>query len=569
MRYPDRLNPFSDPLTIMRLFKLYRQLLAIVTPPRSVLLLITLLMLAENVIALLPPWLAGHFTQSLFATSTSRSFSYKQILLFWLCLLVIQALLNFYNRSLSGTTAEKMLIQLRIRLYDHLQSLPIGYFHAKKHGKTLALLSNDATVLSGFITNTAVSLLPHLGTAFGALLCIFLISPLVALLAALLVPLLILTTKILGRGIRPLSRQFMQQYAETFALVQENLAILPIVKSFTREHIESSRFSESNRELFRISSRYIHAQAKLAPVMKLLSASIILIILAIVSDDIAAGRLQTGEIVSLMLYGMLLTQPISRLADTYGQVQRALSAAERLHSVFTERPEEQAKGLSLPPVRGQIDFAGVSFAYPGRLPVLRNLNLRISQGETVAITGANGAGKSTIAHLLMRFAEPHQGHISIDGTNIGEVTLESLRSQIGLVQQNVLLQNSTVAENILFGSPGANRQAIKAAARAAHALEFIEILPQGFDTLIGDQGVRLSGGQKQRLSLARALLKDPAILILDEATAMFDPTGEESFIRENREMLNGRTVILITHRPASLALADRILHLENGVLTPA
>lgn len=553
----------------MTLFTLYRQLLAIITPPRLVLLVITLLMLAENALALLTPWLAGRFTQSLFHTSTPLPFSYKQILLFWFCLLVVQALFSFYNRTLTGTTTERMLIQLRTRLYDHLQSLPISYFHARKHGETLALLTNDAAVLSGFVTTTAVSLLPHFGTACGALVCIFMISPLIALLSALLIPFFYLATKILGRGIRLISRQLMQQYAETFSLAEENLATLPIIKSFTREPLESRRFADSNSELFRLSAKYIQAQAKLAPVMKLFSTTIILIILLIISDDITSGKLQAGDIVSLMLYGMLLTQPISRLADTYGQVQRAMGAAERMLAVFSVRPEDHSKGFPLPPVRGQIHFSGVSFTYPGRDLLLDRLDLQIAQGETVAITGVNGAGKSTIAHLLMRFAEPHEGMIFIDDINISDVRLDSLRSQIGLVQQQVLLQNSTVAENILFGRPGADQKAIEAAARAAHAHEFIEKLPQGYNTLIGDQGIRLSGGQKQRLSLARALLKDPAILILDEATAMFDPEGEVSFIRENRDLLSRRTVILITHRPASLALADRILRLENGILTPA
>jgi ABC-type multidrug transport system fused ATPase/permease subunit len=239
-------------------------------------------------------------------------------------------------------------------------------------------------------------------------------------------------------------------------------------------------------------------------------------------------------------------------------------AAERLLAFFGERPEPVGQSRSpLPPVRGAIEFDQVSFSYPGRPPVLQDFSLRVAAGETIALTGPNGAGKSTLAHLLMRFIDPDAGVVRIDGYDIGAVDLHSLRDQIGLVAQHTLLLNGTVAENIAYGRHDATLADIKKAAKAAQAEEFIEHLPDGYDTVIGDQGVRLSGGQRQRLSLARTLLKDPPILILDEATAMFDPEGETSFIAQCHPLLHQRTVILITHRPASLALADRVLKMAG------
>jgi len=268
-----------------------------------------------------------------------------------------------------------------------------------------------------------------------------------------------------------------------------------------------------------------------------------------------------------MLYGMLLTRPLSSLADAYGQIQRTIAASNRLMTVFETKTEDYYSGTILPPVKSEIALSNISFNYPGRKPLYTHLNLSVKAGETIAITGENGVGKSTIAHLLMKLHTPQSGHILIDGIDIQGITLKSLRSQIGLVQQNVLLRNCSVLDNLLFGKEDANMEAVKKASKAARAYDFIQNLPQGFHTLIGDNGIKLSGGQKQRLSLARALLKQPAILILDEATAMFDPHGEEQFISENRTLLKEKTVLIITHRPATLALADRIYELKNMTLS--
>jgi len=276
-----------------------------------------------------------------------------------------------------------------------------------------------------------------------------------------------------------------------------------------------------------------------------------------------SGQLKAPELVSLLLYAMLLTQPVSGLANVYGQVMTTRGAAERLLVFFGVQPEPV--GQDMPPienVRGEIEFRDVSFAYPDRPEVLRQFNLKISAGETIALTGPNGAGKSTLAHLLMRFIEPSHGTILIDGKDISQVSLNSLRQQIGLVAQNTLLLNGTVEANIAYGNAHASPEDIKKAAQAARADEFIAALPDQYETIIGDQGLKLSGGQRQRLSLARTLLKNPPILILDEATAMFDPGGEIEFIEESVASLKNKTVILITHRPASLALAERIIELK-------
>lgn len=341
--------------------------------------------------------------------------------------------------------------------------------------------------------------------------------------------------------------------------------MLPAIKTFTREALESDRYAKQIREVMLLSTTQQRIYTALEPAVQFAAASAVILMLWLASGRISSGGMTPGELVSFLLYAGLLTRPVSALASVYGQTQVARGTLERLQGVLTERAEQiQPAGGTLPAIHGEVEFRNICFAYPGREPVLRHLNLRIQAGEIVALTGKNGVGKSTLAHLLMRLQEPSAGQILVDGVDIANVGLHSLRSCIGIVPQHVLLFNGTVRDNIGYGRSDADLASIEAAARAAEAHEFITHLPQGYDTLIGDHGIKLSGGQRQRVALARALLKDPRILVLDEATAMFDPQGEKSFVENCHAALIKRTVILITHRPASLALADRIVRLDAG-----
>lgn len=534
---------------------------------KGIILVITLMML-ESLVSLSVPWFAGQFSKSLLENYEIYDFGYKWLALIWLLLFTAQAFLRFISTYRINFIGAKILTELSCRLYDHIQVLPVKYFNMNKKGETLALLSNDVSLISYFLSGILTSLVPSLFILVGSLVLMATISPTITLLIMLIVPAFFIILKFLGKHIKPLTEDIVKNQANSVAIASENFGVIKLVKAFSREKVESERFKNNAYKIQELRRKQLKIQAILSPLIQLLVTSGVLTVVVISAIHYQTGKLSMPDLITLLMYGMLFARPISALANFYGQVQQALGASTRLINVFKMSPEPIDNNDSNEVIlSNDISFKNVSFSYNDNEMLLNNLNIEIKSGESLVIIGENGKGKTTLLHLLLRFVEPDTGVISIGDTNINELNLSSLRKHIGLVSQDIALCHGSVFDNIAYGYPQASIQQIEQAAKKAGAHNFINELEYGYKTQVGENGVLLSGGQRQRISLARALLSDPDILLLDEPTSMVDKEGKEAFNAFLHTLLKEHTVLIVTHDEALALIADRVVVMGNGKLT--
>ncbi|WP_338467586.1 ABC transporter ATP-binding protein [Novosphingobium sp. ZN18A2] len=538
-----------------------RFLLARAAPYRTDLLLIGIVTVLGSLSTLAIPWLAGHLLGGVVAESGGVG----AVVALLLAALATTTALNVAAAILSAVASARILADLRRDVHAHVVALPTGFHDRSRQGDLLALMTYEVASLSQFLAATLATAPSMLLTAGGAVVLLFVIDPVAALAIPVLVPAFYVLLKLVGRRLRWLSRATRKAEAMLFAEAESHLEILPAIKAFAAEDRQQAAYDARVERARRASVAQSRIDAVIGPSIGLVAAIAAIAVLVLAGRQLGSGQGNPSQVFSFLLYAALLTRPIGALADVYGRYQIARGSLSRLQAVLRERAEPGLSATGEPgPVRGEIAFEDVHFAYPGRPKTLAGASFRVAAGETVALVGENGAGKSTLISLLMRFYEPGAGRIMLDGMDIAAMHVQSLRRQLGLVPQRALLFNGSIRENIAFGLKDASDDQVAQAARMAQATDFISALPKGLATQIGDHGVRLSGGQRQRIALARALVADPPVLILDEATAMYDLDGEAAFVESCRSALKGRTVLIITHRPASLALADRVLSVESG-----
>ncbi|MFB0612102.1 ABC transporter ATP-binding protein [Aurantiacibacter poecillastricola] len=526
--------------------------------------LVSLLSILGTLSTLAIPWLAGNLLGGIVSDQEQSLYEVAGLLVL---VVVVTALLRVASSLQTIAVSTRVHADMRLDLYDHLQRLPMAFHDRARHGDILALMTFEVARLSDFLTGTLVSTPATLLMAGGAIVFMFLIDPTLGLLIVAILALFFLMSKVVGRRLRDIGSAARAAEARVVSIAERDLEMLAATKAAGREERQSGAYGE----LVEAARMQIVAQmrifAVLGPVAGLIAALAAVLILVTIGSDVGESR-DPEELFSFLFYAALLTRPIGALADVYGKYQSAIGTFARLREILEEPQEEGYRaGDAVLTCEGGITFDAVGFAYNQREMVLKDASCVIRPGQTVALTGKNGAGKTTIGKLLLRFYDPQAGMIRIDGSDIRDLQIQHLRRLIGYVPQMPALFNGTVRENILFGTPDASQEALEAACQLAQASSFIASLTDGFETEIGDHGVRLSGGQRQRIALARALLQDPPILLLDEATSMYDRDGEVAFIEACKTALADRTVLLITHRRASLALADRVLKVENARIT--
>jgi len=450
-----------------------------------------------------------------------------------------------------------------------LQRLSLRFFGDNRTGEIVSRITNDTALLQSAITEDLVALLRQGLTLVGAVILLFWLDWRLTLVILLGVPFITLTMVWLGRKIRRESKTVQDALAKSASVVEETVSAERIVKSFTREEYEIGRFSQAVDETYEAAMRRAKIRAVLSPMIGFMAFASITITLWFGSYSVIQGRLTAGELVAYLIYTMMVAAPIATLASLYARFQAAIGATERLFDLLDEQPDivSAPDAAILSSLAGEVRFEQVSFTYTADVPILRGLSFSAQPGQVVALVGPSGAGKSTLISLIPRFWDADEGVVTIDGRDIRQIDLRSLREQIGIVPQETILFSDTVYANILYGKLEATQEEVEAAAKAANAHEFIlNDLPNGYETAVGERGVKLSGGQRQRVAIARAILKDPGILILDEATSSLD-SESESLVQEALEhLMQGRTSFVIAHRLSTIVNADWVLVLNEGRL---
>ena len=485
-----------------------------------------------------------------------------------IAIFIVRGLFWYGQNYLMSYVGQSVIIDIRAAVFKKLQRLSVSFYDKNKTGTIMSYVTNDVNALQSAMVENTIEMITEGFILIGSVVAMIYLDWRLTLFTVCTFPVVLWFMEFFGKKIRKTGGRIQECTADITSVLQESVASARVIKSFVREDYEVDRFDVENRANFRANMKNAQLMATLTPVVELVAAIGVTMIIWYGGNNVINGTITAGSLVAFLTYAVNISNPIKRLTRVIGNIQKALAAAQRVFMII-DMPEEIAESRDakqLPEVSGKVEFQNVSFAYNDKGNVITDLSFSVKPGEVIAIVGPSGAGKSTIANLLPRFYDVNKGDIKIDGHSVRDVTLDSLREQVGIVPQETMLFNGSVYNNILYGRLDATKEEIEAAAKAANAHDFIMQLTDGYETKLGDRGVNLSGGQRQRIAIARAILKNPRILILDEATSALDTESERVVQEALDRLMVCRTSFVIAHRLSTVKNADKILVLEKGNL---
>ena len=510
------------------------------------------------------PWIIKDMIDKVLAEKDMEMLNYISIGI--VVVFLIRGIFYFGQSYLVSYVGQRVVIDIRGQLYRKFQRLPLAYYDKHRTGEMMSYISNDVAALQNAMVDKLIELITEISIFIGSLGMMFYLDWKLSLLTFAVVPMVGQAMNIFGKKLKKSGTMIQERMADMTAMLQESLSAVRVVKSFVREDHEIKRYDQENERNFEAAMLNIRLMSMLTPTVEFLAALAVTVIVWFGGYEVVEGRITAGALVAFLTYAVNLANPVKRISRAFGTMQQALAAADRVFAVM-DLPETIADKLDakpLPKVTGRVKVDNVSFSYNEEAPAVKNISFDVKPGQMIAFVGPSGAGKSSIANLLPRFYDVTEGSITVEGMDVRDVTLSSLREQIGIVPQETMLFSGTVWENIRYGRLDATNEEIVEAAKAANADEFIRQLPNGYDTKLGERGVNISGGQRQRLAIARAILKDPQILILDEATSALDTESEKVVQAALDRLMVGRTSFVIAHRLSTILSADRILVLDHG-----
>lgn len=541
-----------------------RRLLHYIRPYSFRLVIALVTLLVTTAIGLVFPYVIQNLIDGVLQTGNKDLLN--RIALGLVVLFIVRFFFEYIQRYILEFVGERVVVDIRNELYAHLHQLSAHFFTNRRSGEIVSRLASDVSLVRNTLTNNLATVINQALTLVGALVIVFTINWRMTLFILFIALPVGLISAIFGRKVRIISTEIQDELAESSTIVEEVIQSIRVVKSFVREQYEVKRYYTAMERTFQAAMRLTRVRAAFGPLTFSLTFMAIAGVLWYGGHEVIAGRLTAGGLTSFLFYLMFIAGSFAAFTSLYTQIQEAIGATQRIFEILDTTPDvqDQPGARHLDAIEGRITFEHVSFSYDNRVTVLHDISLDIAPGEVLALVGPSGSGKSTLFGLIPRFYDPVDGRILIDGLDLREVTQQSLREHIGMVPQDTILFGGTIRENILYGRLEATEAEMIEAAKAANAHEFIMQLPEGYDTIVGERGVKLSGGQRQRVAIARAILKNPCILLLDEATSSLDSESEGLVQEALERLMQNRTTIIIAHRLSTVQNADRIAVMENG-----